>query len=192
MASLNLREIGIKKIGRTVIVPQNPYAKLMYYLSCVDTLIQYNFNQRLINYEQYYNLTEKEKQSIKFLAYLLTPNILLKYNIIINKPELCENCSNEFYEITDTRLGFHTNSIISIGGIDVKVRKIMAFKGNWIETNYYRPLTEIHNIEQQNKFLQLPQSNFSFSNESIETTPKLSQRKSPSEKKKDNSCCSIW
>ena len=36
MESLNLREIGIKKIGRTVIVPQNPYAKLMYYLSCVD------------------------------------------------------------------------------------------------------------------------------------------------------------
>ena len=161
----------------------------MYYLSCVDTLIQYNFNQRLINYEQYYNLTEKEKQSIKFLAYLLTPNILLKYNIIINKPELCGNCSNEFYEITDTKLGFHTNSIISIGGIDVKVRKIMAFKGNWIENNYYRPLTEIHNIEQQNKFLQLPQSNFSFSDESIDTTPKLSQRKSPSE---DNSCCSIW
>ena len=192
MASLNLREIGIKKIGRKVIVPQNPYAKLMYYLSCVDTLIQYNFNQRLINYEQYYNLTEKEKQSIKFLAYLLTPNILLKYNIIINKPELCGNCSNEFYEITDTKLGFHTNSIISIGGIDVKVRKIMAFQGNWIENNYYRPLTEIHDIEQQNKFLQLPQSNFSFSNESIETTPKLSQRKSPSEKKKDNSCCSIW
>ena len=68
----------------------------------------------------------------------------------------------------------------------------MAFQGNWIENNYYRPLTEIHNIEQQNKFLQLPQSNFSFSDESIDTTPKLSQRKSPSEKKKDNSCCSIW
>jgi hypothetical protein len=35
MASLSYREIGIKKTWRIVEVPRNPYAKLMYYLSCV-------------------------------------------------------------------------------------------------------------------------------------------------------------
>ncbi len=192
MASLSYREIGIKKTGRIVEVPRNPYAKLMYYLSCVGILIKYDFNERLIDYEHYYTLTEKEKKNIKSLAFLLTPNILLSANIMINKPELCEDCLNQFYEITDTRLGFHTNNVISIGGIAVKVNKIMAFKRDWIEENYYEPLTEIQEIERKEKILYLPQMNYSDNDESRDSIPNFSKRKSLKERKENNHCCYLW
>ena len=79
----------------------------------------------------------------------------MRANIIINKPELCEDCNNEFYEITDTNLGVHVNSKITIGGVEVKVRKIMTFKGNWSKIfimNLYQKLLKkkkiIHIIEE--------------------------------------------
>ena len=89
-------------------------------------------------------------------------------------PELCEDCSNEFYEITNTNLGFHANEYISIGGVEVKVRKIMAIKGQWIENNFVKPLEDIKYYEKQKEIEQ----NQRF------YTPRVK----PSEKEKNNSC----
>ncbi len=178
MASLSYRHFGIKKTGNLCKVPENPYAKLMYYLDCVDTLIQYNFNKRLTNYNEYYCLTDKEKEALKILCLLLNPKILLENKVIIYAPELCEDSSNEFYEITNTNLGFHANEYISIGGVEVKVRKIMAIKGQWIENNFVKPLEDIKYYEKQKEIEQ----NQRF----------YIPRVKPSEKEKNNSCCFIW
>ena len=160
MAALTYRELGIKRTGNKCTVPENPYGKLMYYLQCVDSVIQYNFNKKLTNYNQYYNLTNEEKLAIKTLCFLLNPKVLVDANVFIYKPELCIDFSNEFYEITDKSLGFLSHNKITIGGVEVKVRKIMAFKGNWIENNYANPFKQIIQIEEREKqqqYKQLPQ-----------------------------------
>ena len=191
MASLSYRQLGIKRTGNLCKVPENPYAKLMYYLDCVDSLIQYNFNKRLTNYQEYYNLTEKEKEALKILCILLNPKILIENKVIIYAPELCENATNEFYEITNTNLGFHANEFITIGGVEVKVRKIMAIKGQWVEKNFVKPLEDIKNYEKQ-KEIEQSQRYYIKQNEIEENQRYYTPRIKPSEKEKDNSCCFIW
>ena len=63
----------MEAIGRSVYVPSNDYAKLMYYLSCVFTVIQYEENNKFIDYEHYYLLTQDEKKALIVLALLLNP-----------------------------------------------------------------------------------------------------------------------
>ena len=46
-ATLKYNSIQVKAIGRTVTVPDNDIAKLMYYLSCVDTVIRHDQTDRL-------------------------------------------------------------------------------------------------------------------------------------------------
>ena len=52
---------------------------------------------------------------------------------------------NEFYKITDEKVGVHVNQEIMIGGRAVKVLKIMAVKISWLENNYYNPLRGLYN-----------------------------------------------
>ena len=41
-AIFNEGRIEVEVIGRTVTIPDNDFARLMYYLSCVDTVISYD------------------------------------------------------------------------------------------------------------------------------------------------------
>ena len=191
MASLSYRHLGIKRTGYICEVPENPYARLMYYLNCVDTLIKYYFNKRLTNYQEYYSLTDKEKEALKILCILLNPKLLMENKVIIIAPELCINSSNEFYEITNTNLGFHANEFITIGGVEVKVRKIMAIKEQWIENNFFKPLEDIKNYEKK-KEIEQNQRCYIKQNEIEENQRYYTPRIKPSEKEKDNSCCFIW
>ena len=45
--NLNYQSLDVKPIGRTVTVPDNNLARLMYYLDCVFTVIQFDQNSRL-------------------------------------------------------------------------------------------------------------------------------------------------
>ena len=41
-ATLGYNSLKVEAIGQKVYVPDNDYARLMYYLSCVFTVIQYD------------------------------------------------------------------------------------------------------------------------------------------------------
>ena len=47
--------------------------------------------------------------------------------------------TNEFYQITDDRIGVHVNSEVVIGGRVIKVLKIMACTEDWINRYYFNP-----------------------------------------------------
>ena len=68
----------------------------------------------------------------------------------------------------------------------------MAFKRDWIEENYYEPLTEIQEIERKEKILYLPQMNYSDNDESRDSIPNFSKRKSLKERNENNHCCYLW
>ena len=50
---------------------------------------------------------------------------------------------NEFYEITDDRIGFHVNNEIMLGGRYKRVLKVMACTTDWLYRNYINPLKNI-------------------------------------------------
>ena len=60
-ATLGMQNTTVTMFGDLVNVPNDPAAKLMYYLSCVSTVIEYKDNT-FTDYENYYKLSNKEKK----------------------------------------------------------------------------------------------------------------------------------
>ena len=51
--NLNYQSLDVKPIGRTVTFPDNNLARLMYYVDCVFTVIHFDQNSRLTDYQRY-------------------------------------------------------------------------------------------------------------------------------------------
>ena len=138
--SLGYQSLNVKPIGQTVTVPDNSLARLMYYLDCVFTVIQFDQNSRLTDYQRYYLLSKEEEQTVLGLVALFNPKIMSDLSLFIVSRDLVPyGSSNEFYQITDDRIGVHVNSEVVIGGRVVKVLKIMACTEDWIYRNYINP-----------------------------------------------------
>ena len=137
---MNYLSMEVKPIDRTVTVPDNRLAKLMYYLACVFKVIQYDENPRLTDFQNYYLLSNEEEQTVLGLVALFNPKIMSDLSLFIVSRDLVPyGSSNEFYQITDDRIGVHVNSEVVIGGRVVKVLKIMACTEDWIYRNYINP-----------------------------------------------------
>jgi len=54
-AILGKKEYGVKKTGVSVTVPDNPVAKLMYYLSCICNVINLDPEGKLSRFKNYSN-----------------------------------------------------------------------------------------------------------------------------------------
>jgi len=158
-ATLGVNQIRVEATGKTTTVPNDNIAKLMYYLDCVFTVIEYDRSNKLTDYEHYYNLNNDEKKAVIQLAILLNPKLFIDAKIfVINENLLPNNSANEFYKITDERIGVHINQQVLIGGRSIKVLEIMACKLSWLNNNYFTPLERINN-EIRNRSLQT-QSNY--------------------------------
>ena len=98
--------LKVEATGRSTYVPDNDLAKLMFYLYCVLEVIQYDENTKLTDYKNYYRLTEQEEKSVYALAALFQPKIFIDAGVFIPDERLVPpNVSNEFYKITDDRIG---------------------------------------------------------------------------------------
>ena len=144
----NLNSIQVKPIGVTVTVPNDDVARLMYYLSCVDTVIQYDNEDDILTDYENYDLLNVEQLTVLFsLVTLFNPKIFINGGVFILDPSLVpEGLGNEFYQITDERINFHFNDEIMIGGKTCKILKVMACTNSWLLRNYYNPLTNIMSL----------------------------------------------
>ena len=140
MATLIGERVGIKKTGSTVTVPENPTAKLMYYLNCVAHLIQLNNPNlsRLRNFKSYYLLTDEEIDALLTLVLLFSPDELI--GKIIFHSEDCGGSSNQFFELSSVTHMLAVSDSVLIGGERKRVANIMFFKRCWLQDNYISPL----------------------------------------------------
>jgi len=141
MAMFNQTNFDVRAFGKTVSIPDTPIAKIMYYIECVCTVIDYNDRdiQRYRNYSNWANMSDEEDRLIFILALALSPDEL-ENKAFFNKPELCPGANNQFYEIGQVRNQFLVVQSIIIGGRQRQVKKIMAYKQAWITNNYYEPM----------------------------------------------------
>ena len=147
-AFFNEDRIRVEAIGRTVTIPNNDIARLMYYLSCVDTVISYDELDLLSDYENYDLLNAEQKELLLKLVEILHREIFIKAGIfIIDENLIPDGFNNEFYQITDQRIGIHINQEIMIGGRYVTVLKIMACNVTWLNKYYYTPIKNIYNMK---------------------------------------------
>ena len=133
----------IRATGTTCRVPDHPVARLMYYLGACESIVSIGIPRAYRDYDNYYDLSARERTEIVQLALLLDPDLFIRNGVMVQNDGLCGDSNNEFYEITNTRLGLAVSRSFVIGGQQVRTLKIMTFKRSWMENNYYGPLREI-------------------------------------------------
>jgi hypothetical protein len=144
-ATFAMKNVKVRAFGTFVNVPNNAIAKLMYYLDCVATVIDYH-DRTLTDYQNYNELSGEELVAVYQLAKLLNPSLFINSGIFIVDQNLLSVSNNQFYEVTDETVGFHVNREIIIGGKTVKVLKIMACNDKWLSANYFNPINEIDRL----------------------------------------------
>lgn len=134
------RSIKFEDVTTKAEVPNNDMAKLMYYLNCVNCLIDFDIPSKLRNYEKYRYLSYEEENEILCLAIILSPDEFVKRKVMVPVSKLDGGLSNRFFKITDTKLAFHVTSEFFIGGRQVHTLEIMFFEIDWLERNYSDPI----------------------------------------------------
>ena len=137
----NYQSLDAKLIGTTTTIPNNRLAKLMYYLHCVCAVVQYDGIDRLTDYRYYNYLSNEEEQTVIGLVSIFNPSVMTNLGLFIVDPRFVPSGSrNEFFQLTDSRLGFHVNSEVIIGGVSRKVLKIMTCISSWLDDYYWEPM----------------------------------------------------
>jgi len=137
-------QISIRNFGTTVTVANSPTARLMYYLSCVSTVLDLSSDstiRQLSNYSQYYSLDNQEKRLLLILCLTFEPGLLL--NKVFFRVDDLGDSGNEFFEIGSTQLNFAVSEDIFIGGVNRRVNNVMFFTSNWIQRNFYNPINSL-------------------------------------------------
>ena len=146
----NFSNVKVQTFGERTSVPDDDVAKLMYYLSCVDTVINYNEIDRLTDYENYDLLSVDSMAELFKLVLLFNPKIFIETGIfILDEYLLPYGFDNQFYQITDERIGIHVNNEIMIGGRTVQVLKVMACNQRWLDRNYFRPWNNLLDLTEK-------------------------------------------
>ena len=83
-------------------------------------------------------MSNEEKIEVYKLALLLHPKIFISAGIfIVDSKLLLDDSDNQFYKITDERIGVHINQNVMVGGKVVKVLNVMACNDSWLNRFYY-------------------------------------------------------
>ena len=165
-ATLGLNKVRVDIYGEGVMVPNDNIAKLMYYLNCISTVIDYDEPNILTDFKHYTRLGKQERQIVYELATLLNPQLFIDKGIFIVNKDLLPDClPNKFVKITDETIGIHANREIMIGGKIRKVLNIMICEPSWLFNFYHNP---IKLIEEENRQRIVPISPVTITDTSTE------------------------
>ena len=183
------RNIQVKQVGTSATIPSNNYGRLMYYLSCVSSVVDFEIPYKYRNYSNYYSLSYSEKKELVVLCALLQPSLFMENHLFICDDEgrILTDYSNDFFEITETNVGLHVSEEIVIAGKRVRALKIMIFKPRWLINNYRDPLRAVIDILESSSDSPPPSRQLTYS-----SRPSSNYSSRPSSNySSDNSCCSI-
>ena len=152
MAFLGQVKYNLKETGTKVVVPNDPRAKLMYYLNSICSVLELDDNPDINRLRRYQNycLNREDRDLLIQLCILLKPDILLN-KCIFQNDGLCKDSANKFYELEQLRNTLLVAGNIMIGGRNRRVTSIMTFKMSWLNDNWTRPMQELLEKQRQEK-----------------------------------------
>lgn len=140
---LNRNRVGVENTSTTVGVPENPLARLMYYLNCMCTVLslQEPNIMRLIDYDNFFDLADEEKVLLLLLCAKLNP-VALTGQCLFHDEDVGSNAGrdNEFYNINAETMTFAASESVIVGEKRVAVKKIMFYNIAWLNRNYIEPM----------------------------------------------------
>ena len=135
-------DLKVKFIETETDVPDNNYAKIMYYLHCVYTVAQnksvFNGMEKYLDCKNYYLLSKEDKEIVMGLAIMFKPDVMKSQSLFIPWPgdNHPEDRSNQIIELT--ALNFKPEAPKIVG-------RSMYYTESWLEYYYYAPSVEIVN-----------------------------------------------
>ena len=145
-AVLGRTEVRLRDTTVSATIPNDPFAKLMYYFNCVCTCVEPDEDasiRRLRNYrENYSSLSNEDQAKLLLLCLALSPDKLIG-SIFFPAGDNDFERSNAFFELSAVRTRLVVSESILVGGQQRRVRSIMMFKKRWIEHYYIEPLRQI-------------------------------------------------
>ena len=97
-ATFAMKNVKVRAFGTLTTVPNNAIAKLMYYLDCVATVIDYH-DRTLTDYANYNELSGEELVTVYQVAKLLNPSLFINAGIFTINQDLLFDTNNQFYEM---------------------------------------------------------------------------------------------
>lgn len=144
-AYLQTEQTQFELTGVKVVVPDDDTARLMYYLSCVCTIIDCADDpdiQRFTSYLYYHRLSLDERKALIALCYIISPDVL-NNKVFFQSDALCGEFSNEFYTIHQVRNQILAAESVVIAGRTRQVHQIMTYKWRWMQLNYHDPMRRL-------------------------------------------------
>jgi hypothetical protein len=146
MAYFHYDTLNVTRTSREVNIPENNVARLMYYLHIVCDLIEYDDRNldRLRDFKNYHRITNAELRLLYLACAALEPDLLIgKVMFEDEDGDLCGRSTNRIYELSQIQHDLLAISSIFIAGRNRRVKKIMAYRPEWLRTYYIRPMAAL-------------------------------------------------
>lgn len=140
---LNRNRVGVENTSTTVGIPDNPLARLMYYLNCMCTVLSLDEPglNRLTNYDVFFLLSDEDKVLLLLLCAKLNPVALTGKCLLLNENvRSTAGRDNEFYNINAETMTFAASESVFVGEKRVAVKKVMVYNSSWLYRNYIQPM----------------------------------------------------
>lgn len=138
--AVSAEELIIKNTGQTTTVPDDQWAKLMYYLNCVNTVISFGLPKNITDYENYQKLTLDDKNYILMIAEVMKPSLFEEHKIFIDDYSLVQSGHrNSFYDISYKKVALAATKDFVIAGKRVQTLSIMCYYYEWKKLYYNEP-----------------------------------------------------
>lgn len=140
-AVIGSTELSGSEFGHGIVVPTTAKSKLMYYLSCINTLLKEKGErtkpeiQKLCDYGKHHLLTEEETDLLLLMCYLLSPDVLLNKCVFLDD-QLCKDYDNNFYELNAVRNRLVVTRNLMVAGEQRTVHRIMACRLDYLQSFY--------------------------------------------------------
>lgn len=156
MFTINDVKHTFETTGSRTRVEDDPMARVMYYLSCVKSVIDVGMPPWVTDYKNYemYQGWGDVAQVVQF-AEFYDPEVLIKAGCFINNATMCGDSLNEFMHVTQKiRSEFNVCDGCTFGNSSgqrkllkqTRIRKVMFYKKRWLEETYYDALSELKSM----------------------------------------------
>ncbi|PAA65409.1 hypothetical protein BOX15_Mlig025960g1 [Macrostomum lignano] len=150
IAQVSGRRLQVTETSKRCTVPNDPIARLMYYLNCVECVSCGSFPSYMTNYANYRQLSPAQRSNIIGTARRNDPDEVLCF---VEADELPDNDANKFLQLSAqeeslTAFGIRGGGQAMMGlrrqlGNRQNLIKIMVHTDSWAHNNYYQPLRQL-------------------------------------------------